>query len=49
MLRQILLDQQGEPSVVAQERGVEVDAIGGIGNAHRRARARHEPFVGHAQ
>lgn len=49
MLRQILLDQQGEPPVVAQERGVEVDAIGGIGNAHRRARVRHEPFVGHAQ
>lgn len=49
MLRQVLLDRQGEPSVVAQERGVEVDAIGWVGNAHRRARVRHEPFVGHAQ
>lgn len=49
MLRQVLLDRQGEPPVVAQERGVEVDAIGWVGNAHRRAHVRHEPFVGHAQ
>ncbi len=30
MLGQVLLDWQGEPPVVAQERGVEVDAIGGV-------------------
>ncbi len=49
MLREILLDRQRYTSVAVQKRGVEIDAVGGVGNRNGRACASHEPLVGQAQ
>ena len=49
MLREMLLDRQRYTAVAVQKRGVEIDAVGGVGNRNRRACARHEPFIGQVQ
>ena len=49
MLREMLLDRQRYTAVAVQERGVEIDAVGGVINGYRRAGVCHEPFVGQAQ
>ena len=49
MLREMLLDRQRYTAVAVQKRGVEIDAVGGVGNRNGRACASHEPFVVQAQ